>query len=877
MKRLRHLVKVYPVGIVVAVIAALGATVFALGATGQRPAVADGASWLWSRQIGEAGQVNAVSGGVSLRQTMIDAQGHPVRVTQSDRYVLLHDLFTGRVTSIDLTRMGFSGSLDLGVVDDTAVFLDGATAIVVDRGRGLVRPVDPATLQAIGDQMRLPAPLVGGGFDKEGRLWMSVPSQGTAIALAVRDRTLSVERTEAVSKPGASHALTVLDRGALVVDRSGTEVAIVDAAGVRRVNAGTSLVSAVVPARTVGTAAAITLPAEGKVVAIADTAKGAPVTVVPLTAAESASAAAQPAVSFAGRIYVTDRTAGKVRVVTASGAPAGTITVGEPEKPMELEVREEHLFINSPDSTKAVMVAEDGTTSTVEKYEPQPQTTPSPTLQPAPSASAEPAPSGKPSARPSPQGPRSSPSPTVRVQPQKPGPPVPVTAYAGDGQVRLTWGRAKAGSAPVQQYTITWEEGGGGRVEVAGDTLQTTIRGLVNGTSYRFRVFATNAVGAGPPALSAPVTPAGAPPPATPDAPQAALETENGTNTGAVTVTWNTVAGAADYVVTPLQSGAAGTHPPRTETGTTARFAGLTPGESFTFTVVARNAEQAASAPSAASNAVTVHYPPSAPTGVSGRQTGPDTYVVSWGAADGHGLPITGYQLCAPDGTVLARVGPGARSVTVTTTLNLTQVRVGAINSDGEGPAGVGPVSAVAAPRVAISGTSATASSVTVRFSVDADGANVTCVVTVGSRTANSCASPVTISGLAAGTAYAVRVQATTFAGTGQDTASQRTDTAGFGATVTCTDAPTNPDPNFCATGLPVYGAGNDDGAVQRRVANGSDLQVLCKVHGENQDAGPYNNEKEGDHWLQLPGGGWISWVWLRFDNGDDVEALPDC
>ncbi|NUT20419.1 MAG: hypothetical protein HOV77_14630 [Hamadaea sp.] len=888
MMRLRHskrFGKVYPTGIVLAVVAALGATVFALGATGQRPAVADGASWLWSKQVGEASQVNAVSGNVSLRQPMIDAQGHQVRVTQSDRYVILQDLFTGRVTSIDLTRMGFSGSLDLGTVEDTAVLLDGATAIVVDRTRGFVRPVDAGTLQAIGDQLRLPGPLVGGAFDKSGRLWLGVPSQGIAIALAVRDRKIVVERTEAVADPGHEQALTVLDDGAVVVDRSGNQIAVVGATPTRKVTSPAALASAIVPARTVGSTVAITLPAERKIVTIGDVAKGTPVATVALTPAEAQVAAQQPAVSFAGKVYIADQATGSVRVVTPDGDPAGSIQVGSPQTTVELEVREQHLFINSPDTTTAVMVDEDGKTSKVDKYDPVPETTPTPTTQPAQTTSPEPQqpPTGKPSDKPGgeptkhPASPR--PSPTVRAEPQRPGPPVPVTALAGDGRVRLSWGKAKPGSAAVQAYTVTWEEGGGGRVQVGGTTVQTTITGLANGTSYRFRVYATNKVGDGPPALSEPVTPAAAPPPAVPAAPTAQLETgSDGKPTGAVQVTWPTVADAADYVVTPRKDGAAGANPPQTVTGTSARFAGLTAGSSYTFTVSARNSAGAASDDSPASNAVTVHYAPGAPGNVVAKQTGPNTYVITWSAADAHGSPITAYAICDQNENRIATAGPNARTATVTAA-GLTKIQVAAINADGMGPIVEVPIAQPDPPKIAISSTSATQTEITVNFTADGDGVAATCTFSAGGKTVSDCSSPAKITGLTADTQYTVTAKITTFAGSATDTASQRTDAppSGYGATVTCTDSASNPDPSFCSKGLPVYGDSNDNGSVVRRVSDGSHITVVCKVHGENQNAGPYNNNKEGDHWLRLPDGNWISWVWLRFDNGDDVEALPNC
>jgi len=864
--KLRRLTKAYAAGVGAAVLALAG-TVFAAGVTAQQPSVVDGASWLWSGDVGEASQVNAVSGVVGLRQPMIDAQGHRVRVSQSDQFVILHDLDTGRVTSVDLSRLGFSGSLDVGVAEDTALLLDKTMAVVVDRTRGIIRPVDPATLQATGEQMRLPAPLVGGGFDNSGRLWVSVPSQGTALALRVHEGQLRVERTEAVSTPGHPQALSVLDDGAIVADRGGADtITVLTADGARKVRSPVPLASAIVPARTSGRAAAITVPAERKIVTIGDVATGAPVDALPLPVKGEP---VQPAVTFADRVYVPDQSAGVVKVLKTDGGAAGTIEVGDPPTEVELEVREQHLFINAPETETAVMVDDSGTAATVQKYDPErPATpTPGPTTEPT----GEPTPDDEPAPQPTPARPQTPPTP------QRPGPPVPVTALAGDGEVRVSWGRAKRGSAAVTSYTITWEEGGGGRKRVDGDVLRTTIDGLRNGTTYRFRVFATNAVGAGPPALSQPVTPQATTPPATPAAPRATAELNAAGNpTGAIEVSWAAVPQAADYVVTPIMEGQAGANPPQTVTGTNARFAGLTAGRTYTFTVAARNAAGRASATSPPSAPILVHRAPSAPGGVAGEQTGPNAYLIRWNAARTHGVPVTSYTVRGPGGAVLAEVGADARRATVQAT-GLTSVTVTAGSADGDSPPGTGPVRAATAPEVTILSTSATLDSVTVRFTVDDGGPTAACVVRVGDRGVESCASPVTVNGLAADTAYPVSVEASTFAGTGRDTANQRTEPVTYGAQVTCTDAPTNPNPNFCAEGLPVYSAPNDDGGVLRRVPNGSRVTLTCSLHGENQHAGPYNNNKEGDHWVRLTNGGWMSWVWLRFENGDDVEAILDC
>jgi hypothetical protein len=785
-----RLTKAYTAGVVGAVVA-LAATVFAVGSTGQRPSVVDGASWLWSSMVGETTQINAVSGLPGLSHPLIDSQGHPVRITQSDQYVILHDLQTGRVTSIDLTRLGFSGSLDLGSVEDTVLLLQGDTAVVIDRTRGLIRPLNPATLQVSGEITRLPAPLVGGAFDDSGRLWLSLPTEGTAVALTVQRGRLRVDRTESVTTPGHDTAISVLDEGALVIDREEDVIAVVTDEGITKIPSPVPLADAVVPDRTVGPSAAITVPAEETVLTIGDTKSGEPLTTLPMPAEPGTEPV--PAVCFGGRVYVPHVASGAIEVFTVDGEPAGTIPVGEPNTVVELEVRENYLFINAPDTEAAVLVNREGEASTVEKYDPRRPATPSPRPTPEPPTAEPPAP---PTAAPPPPAPEPEPEPTwVPAPPQPPGPPVPVIALASDGEVHLSWGRANPGSAPVDGYVITWSEDGGGQVRVGGDVLETTVGGLTNGTTYQFRVIATNAIGAGPPALSEPVTPRESTPPARPAAPVAALELNGaGHPTGAVEVTWKEVPGATDYVVTPYRDGEAGLNPPQTVTGTYARFAGLAAGHRYTFTVTARNQYGRASAASERSNAVRVHYAPGAPGGVVGYQVGANSYLIRWTASPTHDTPVKSYTVRDGAGKVLATVDGSTLRATVTAT-NLRSVTVTANSDDGDSPPGTGTVHAATAPSVAITSIGAKPRSLTVEFTVQPYLAGASCEVSVSPRSGGGlgveimrtgCDSPATFTGLEPYTVYEVTIVVRNFRGTATVTATKRTEPINAGSDLTC-------------------------------------------------------------------------------------------
>jgi uncharacterized protein with LGFP repeats len=115
------------------------------------------------------------------------------------------------------------------------------------------------------------------------------------------------------------------------------------------------------------------------------------------------------------------------------------------------------------------------------------------------------------------QGSGATPAPTP------PSAPTGVTARPGDGQAQVSWTAAATTGSPVTGYTV-YGSPGDTVVRTTGATT-AVVPGLVNGTSYTFRVAATNAAGLGAvSASSAPVTPVGV------SAVQRAYEASGGTS-----------------------------------------------------------------------------------------------------------------------------------------------------------------------------------------------------------------------------------------------------------------------------------------------------------------------------------------------------------
>jgi hypothetical protein len=91
-------------------------------------------------------------------------------------------------------------------------------------------------------------------------------------------------------------------------------------------------------------------------------------------------------------------------------------------------------------------------------------------------------------------------------QPTAPG---ALTAVHGNGLVTLSWTAATPNRTPVNGYRITVSSGA--TIDVSATTMNYTVGGLANGTSYSFSVSASNTAGKSGPAATAQATPSTTP------------------------------------------------------------------------------------------------------------------------------------------------------------------------------------------------------------------------------------------------------------------------------------------------------------------------------------------------------------------------------
>ncbi|HEY7283377.1 MAG TPA: fibronectin type III domain-containing protein [Actinomycetota bacterium] len=279
-------------------------------------------------------------------------------------------------------------------------------------------------------------------------------------------------------------------------------------------------------------------------------------------------------------------------------------------------------------------------------------------------------------------GPASAPSNAVVPHViNKPGAPRSVAATPGNGNATVTWLPPNSdGGSPVTSYTVT-SDAGGFTVTVDGSQTSAVVNGLTNGTTYRFRVTATNVAGTGSASgLSNAVIPR-----TVPDAP---INVTAAPGNGSATVSWTpptSTGGSAitGYNVTGSPGGAT-KHVGANATST--NMTGLTNGTTYTFTVVATNAA-GSSAPSAPSNPVTPRTVPGAPTGAT-AVVGNASATISWTTpVSNGGSPILSYTVTSNVGGFSTTVTGTAATITGLANGTTYRFRVVATNAAGNGPA----------------------------------------------------------------------------------------------------------------------------------------------------------------------------------------------
>ncbi|MEV0158004.1 fibronectin type III domain-containing protein [Micromonospora sp. NPDC050686] len=854
------------VGTVTALLAAMGLTVLGLGAADDAVANYDASSWLWSAARSEMARVNGVTARVDTRVEIPGARRHPMQVSQTDRLVVLRDLHTGQVSSLDLATLQITATSPTTPGLGVNVALHDDAAFVVDSVQGLVRQLDPRSLAPVGREVRYSPGITGGSFDDDGKLWIAVPAEGTVSAItpaglpdepasaAPPDGGLDPAKVQTYDVAEPSHELVVstLDEGVAVLDRTSSALVTVRGGQTRRVPLKLSG-TGTLPEHTTGATIPVTVAGQRRVHVVADDREVRRFTV------PGSGEKLSPAVAWANRFYLADEAVGAVYSFDTAGKLVETIRGKSVTGPLELEVRENRLFINAPDTATARVVDDQNRVREVNKY-------------------ANDVLGGDPPKDPPPP----PPPPKKKKKPQagKPGAPGEVTAAAGNAQARVTWQPAASNGADILRYVVS---GGGQQHEVGANQRAVEITGLTNGETYTFSVYAVNAKGTGPKRTSNPMVPTAA----VPDPP--ASVTAEARPDGTVRVTWPAANGQgntiARYAVTATSTGANAPAGEATGMELVVPAGALEYGTQYAFTVVSVNDKGAGSTASPVSNTVVPFTAPAAPTDLRAATVADQagTVTVEWAPAVANGRPVTKYLVDV--------AGKTSEVTDVRTTVgglgdgqNVT-VKVKAVNEAGEGPEASATARTVAAPQVTVTGSSATTTSATVSFTVDAGGGQASCSLSAPGvpATTGDC-SAITVSGLTPGTGYTFTVTATNAAGQGAATRAQTTDPV-YGI-ATCNNGSSGAEATYCnkdvagRNGNEVFSVPRQDNAKQVGWAKpGTRLRTYCKKQGEEVYAYIYNDDKRSTWWVQVDysGRNYIPWAWLNLEGGDKINLLPTC
>jgi hypothetical protein len=226
-----------------------------------------------------------------------------------------------------------------------------------------------------------------------------------------------------------------------------------------------------------------------------------------------------------------------------------------------------------------------------------------------------------------------------------PDPPTNVVATPGNAEAFVTWDEPQSyGGSPLISYRAV-SSPGNITITTTPSQRSATFSGLVNGTSYEFVVFATNAIGESlPSGGSSPVTPA--------TVPNAPLNPFAIAGNGEAQVLWDypLIDGGSPIINFTVISIPATTGPQSTaDDSTTLIFTGLTNGTDYTFTVFATNLIGNSPA-SALTNPVTPSgfAAPGPPQTVSASLDAPGKILVGWSApvSDG-GSSVLSYKIYA--------------------------------------------------------------------------------------------------------------------------------------------------------------------------------------------------------------------------------------
>ena len=245
--------------------------------------------------------------------------------------------------------------------------------------------------------------------------------------------------------------------------------------------------------------------------------------------------------------------------------------------------------------------------------------------------------------------------------PAKPAPPT-ITSV-GDGTISIAWVAPAANNSTITSYTHQRSSDDGANWTTNASTASTSadVGSLANGTSYKFRVNATNAAGTSEwsekSLADAPWT--------TPGAPTSVTATKGDT---LVDVSWTAPVGTGGYALSTYRldykAGSGAWVGGGSATGTSKQITGLSNGTTYTFRVQASNTRSTTTFGAFGESNTAVPSGVPAQVGTPSSSSGDQHFRIDWTAPSDNYSGITGYR-------VQRSTDSGATWIDTATTTNL--------------------------------------------------------------------------------------------------------------------------------------------------------------------------------------------------------------
>ncbi|MCO5985817.1 fibronectin type III domain-containing protein [Actinoallomurus spadix] len=495
------------------------AVVFGVGMASAKYHLADVGGWLTSSKKGELVHVNGLSGKVDGKVTLSGTAGHTMRVIQQGGVVLIVDETTGVVSRVDPAHLNVVQGVSYRGAAGMQVVSGSGAAYALDQMKGNVQRLDPMTLATAGDPVSLTGPLGAAAIDAKSTLWVPVPTNGQAASVLSGRPGQPV----GVGRAGDDLALTIAGGAAVVTDFTTAESLVLGDGGIRVKVKLPSIVAQLgkghVTAPPTSTEGQLVPLLAGKSLIVINAGSGS-VSSVSLQLPEHKLMTPQV---LGQRVYIPDQSSGSLLVYdSATNRMASQVPVSGRPGPLEAFVKDGLLWVNNPDSPKAVVVDGSGAHKPVQKYtgkvpggpenpipkgDDQGQDNNQDNNQPTSNAPAPPVPT---SAPPVPRIPTHSPRPRSHkpsIKPPKTPPPPKTEAPKVTPPNKPT--NLRAAAQPDGSIKVDFQPGGGGkatgykivlpagltatpaRIPADGPDYTFTVRGGTCGTEYVFAVAAT--------------------------------------------------------------------------------------------------------------------------------------------------------------------------------------------------------------------------------------------------------------------------------------------------------------------------------------------------------------------------------------------------